>query len=420
TSHHFCFFCDCWHVSHLGRTDYENWKALDDDLLRKAAEIWINSMLKNRKAIEQLYGTRYSELWRLPYWRLCQIGIDPMHVFFLILLQRYFRDILGLDNPDDPKKKLTKPRFKFAFQHEFTSPPPLSSLVKDVQVPSQRWSSIGSIHQILQQPLAPSELDELKKALKKLPGDSLAYVCIDIEQLPSGQISKDDMVRQLTAWRMTKPLNQINPTAVDSSGLLRRIQQVVREVVTPAWVSNPPRNVGLYEAGVLKADHWRTLFSIHVPLATLSLWRETSPLAAADACNMASVVDTTMNLCCASLVMTKRKLTLNRREQFRHLLRLHILGLQKNFPGWIFPSHHLAFHIHDFMDLFSGVRHWWLFPFENLIGKLQRIPTNHKPGEFEHTTLHFFNKGSNFRQFLLQPNAPPILQYAQRLIDKAY
>ncbi|KAH7871263.1 uncharacterized protein C8R40DRAFT_1055085 [Lentinula edodes] len=224
-------------------------------------------MLKNRKAIEQLYGTRYSELWRLPYWRLRQIGIDPMHVFFLILLQR-----------------------------------------------------------------------------------------------------------------MTKPLNQINPTAVDSSGLLRRIQQVVREVVTPAWVSNPPRNVGLYEAGVLKADHWRTLFSIHVPLATLSLWRETSPLAAADACNMASVVDTTMNLCCASLVMTKRKLTLNRREQFRHLLRLHILGLQKNFPGWIFPSHHLAFHIHDFMDLFSGVRHWWLFPFENLIGKLQRIPTNHKPG----------------------------------------
>ncbi|KAJ3897089.1 hypothetical protein F5879DRAFT_928095 [Lentinula edodes] len=127
-----------------------------------------------------------------------------------------------------------------------------------------------------------------------------------------------------------------------------------------------------------------------------------------------------MHLCCASLVMTKRKLTLNRREKFRHLLRLHILGLQKNFPGWIFPSHHLAFHIHDFMDLFSGVRHWWLFPFENLIGKLQRIPTNHKPGEFEHTTHHFFHKGANFRQFLLRPNAPPILQYVQKLIDKAY
>ncbi|KAJ3872353.1 hypothetical protein F5051DRAFT_339462 [Lentinula edodes] len=230
--------------------------------------MWLNAILKNRKAIEQLYGTRYSELWRLPYWRLRQIGIDPMHTFFLILLQRYFRDILGLDNPDDSKKKPAKPR----------------------------------------------------------------------------------------------------------------VQQVVCEVVTPAWVSNPPRNVGLYEAGVLKADHWRTLFLIHLPLAILSLWKDTSPLAAAGACDMASVVDTTMHLCCASLVVTKRKLTLNRREKFRHLLRLHILGLQRNFPGWIFPSHHLSFHIYDFMDLFSGVRHWWLFPFENLIGKLQRIPTNHKPG----------------------------------------
>ncbi|KAJ3866965.1 hypothetical protein EV359DRAFT_35431 [Lentinula novae-zelandiae] len=79
--------------------------------------------------------------------------------------------------------------------------------------------------------------------------------------------------------------------------------------------------------------------------------------------------------------MTKHKLSSDRCKQFRHLLRLHILGLKKNFPGWIFPTHHLVFHIHEFMDLFSGVCHWWLFPFEKLIGKLQRTPTNHKPGE---------------------------------------
>ncbi|KAJ3858563.1 hypothetical protein EV359DRAFT_52073 [Lentinula novae-zelandiae] len=59
---------------------------------------------------------------------------------------------------------------------------------------------VGSIHRMLQQPLVPSELDELKKALKKMPGDSLAYVCTDIERLPCGEFVKDDMVKQLTFW----------------------------------------------------------------------------------------------------------------------------------------------------------------------------------------------------------------------------
>ncbi|KAJ4001071.1 hypothetical protein F5050DRAFT_1561567 [Lentinula boryana] len=433
TSHHFCFLCDCWHVAHLGRTDYENWKPLDDERLRKSAEMWRDAMLKDRKAIERLYGTRFSELWRLPYWRLHQIGIDPMHTIFLILLQRTFRDLLGLDNPEDPKKKSNKPKFKFAFYYDFTPPPSLSSLVNEIETPQQiledlgksmNYSSashVGGIHRVLQQPLAQGEQEiELRKTLGSFPGISLAYVCTDIEQLPDGKFSKFDMVQRLIKWRMTKPLEQLKSTSIDSPALLRRVQQAVSEVVTPAWVTNPPPNVGLYEAGVLKADNWRTLFAIHVPLATLSLWKEASPLAAANACDMASVMDTVMHLVCASLVMTKRKLSMSRREQFRHLLRLHIMGLKQNFPGWIFPSHHLAFHIFEFMDLFSGVRHWWLFPFEKMIGKLQRIPTNHKPGEFEHTLQHSFCGGAFFRQWMMRPNAPPILQYCQKLIDKAY
>ncbi|KAJ3847686.1 hypothetical protein EV368DRAFT_50719 [Lentinula lateritia] len=433
TSHHFCFLCDCWHTAHLGRTDYENWTTLDDERLRKGAEMWLEAMLKDRKAIEELFGTRFSELWRLPYWRLCQIGIDPMHAFFLILLQRMFRDILGLDNPEDPSRKPIKPRFKIAFYYNFTPPPSLSSLVQEMAErlellkelgKSMNYSSasgVGSIHRLLQQPLSRGEQeDELRKVLRKLPGNSLAYVCTDIERLPTGKFAKDDMVKQLMDWRMMKPLGQMKSAIIDSPGLLRRVQQVVREVVTPAWVTNPPSNVGLYEAGTLKADNWRTLFSIHMPLAILSLWKESSPLAAANASDMTSVMDTVMHLACASLIMTKRKLSLTRRDDFRRLLRLHILGLKENFPGWIFPTHHLAFHIHEFMDLFSGVRHWWLFPFEKLIGKLQRTPTNHKPGEFEHTLLHSFCTGAFFRQWMMRPNAPPFLRYCQKLIDKAY
>ncbi|KAE9384483.1 hypothetical protein BT96DRAFT_1008037 [Gymnopus androsaceus JB14] len=72
------------------------------------------------------------------------------------------------------------------------------------------------------------------------------------------------------------------------------------------------------------------------------------------------------------------------------------------------------------MEDFSGVQHWWLFPFENLIGKLQRIPHNHKPGEREHTMLEYFWKSAFFRQWLMRPDSPPLLQYCLELLDKAY
>lgn len=157
TSHHFCALCDCWHTAHLGRTDYENWNILEDERLRKGAKMWLDALLKDRKAIEELYGTRFSELWHLLYWRLRQIGIDPMHAIFLILLQRMFRDILGLDNPEDSSRKPNKPRFKFAFYYDFTPPPSLSSLMKEAEVPLHRWGSVVGY--------VPQPLDEQRLSL---------------------------------------------------------------------------------------------------------------------------------------------------------------------------------------------------------------------------------------------------------------
>jgi len=44
------------------------------------------------------------------------------------------------------------------------------------------------------------------------------------------------------------------------------------------------------------------------------------------------------------------------------------------------PNVHAAFHIYDFLLLFGPVMSWWTFPFEHLIGVLQRINTNNKIG----------------------------------------
>lgn len=180
------------------------------------------------------------------------------------------------------------------------------------------------------------------------------------------------------------PYKLLDCAPVNSSVLLRRIQRTAVEVVSPSWVENPPRDFGLAVAGTLKANTWRTISEIHGPLSMLSLWKIESPLASDDAEDMADVLKTSMHLTCANLWMAKRNLTADRRDHFLHHLTQHIEGLKENFPGYIFPAHHLAFHIYNFMEDFSGVRHWWLFPFENLIGKLQRTPINHKPGMCMH------------------------------------
>ncbi|KAJ3722844.1 hypothetical protein C8R42DRAFT_720008 [Lentinula raphanica] len=118
--------------------------------------------------------------------------------------------------------------------------------------------------------------------------------------------------------------------------------------------------------------------------------------------------------------MTRNNLSPDRLDLFRQSLAAHVEGLKQDFPGFLLPSHHLAFHIYDFMKSFGNVRDWWNFSFENLIGKLQRIPTNHKTGEFELTLLQSFCSGGIFRQWLMRPDCPDLLKFCANLLDKAY
>lgn len=41
-------------------------------------------------------------------------------------------------------------------------------------------------------------------------------------------------------------------------------------------------------------------------------------------------------------------------------------------------------------------------------------------GQFERTLLHSFHKGASFRQWLLRPDCPPMLEFCRKLLDKAY
>ena len=165
---------------------------------------------------------------------------------------------------------------------------------------------------------------------------------------------------------------------------MARIHQVIFETSTPSWIHSVPHNYGDAKAGTLKADEWRTLATIYIPIAIISLWGESYVNGSAQTqARSQQMLDHTMQLVSAVWLVCKRSATYARSIRYRNYLVNYIRDLQVIHPHAKFrPNHHAAFHIYDFLLLFGPVRAWWCFAFERIIGQLQRLPTNHKFGNF--------------------------------------
>jgi len=54
------------------------------------------------------------------------------------------------------------------------------------------------------------------------------------------------------------------------------VQNVIANTTTPAWVNHVPKNYGEKGAGSMKADEWRLLATIYLPIALILLWGKQS------------------------------------------------------------------------------------------------------------------------------------------------
>lgn len=156
--------------------------------------------------------------------------------------------------------------------------------------------------------------------------------------------------------------------------------------MTPSWLSSVPKNFGEARAGTLKADEWRILCTVYFPLALVSLWGSGAVYGAnRDAAFLLRVLNNTMMLVSAVIVLCKRTTTIRRSQKYREYLAKWLNGVQELHPeGYSHrTNNHMAFHIYDFLRLFGPVYSWWCFPFERLIGHLQRLPHNDKSGEYQ-------------------------------------
>ncbi len=172
------------------------------------------------------------------------------------------------------------------------------------------------------------------------------------------------------------------PIKLCTQELLQSIRHVIKHTATPTWVDTVPSNFGAAKAGTLKAAEWRNMATIFLPIALVKVWGTTSTHGLQEeADRLKAVLDHTMCLVCATILACSRVTSSEKARLYLDFLKKYLQDLIKLYPQAHFTVNcHVALHIYDFLLLFGPVHNWWTFPFERLIGILQRLPSNHKFG----------------------------------------
>nr|GAT50324.1 glycoside hydrolase family 92 protein [Mycena chlorophos] len=420
------------------RTDFENWKARDHNTMRLSARKWsLASTTKEQDTIFAADGVHDSSLYRYSGWNAPRmLVVDSMHNTFEGLAQYHCRYVLEINLDVVEKSVKAAPAFSFDF------PGYIPELYPDgFKVPQGHIKDITSIHIALSLSLRKEDEDEdeddprrtvaeLTIYLSKRYKKALVFVAhsLDLSGLKGKRkkdLSPDELLQKqtraelaqiLVQWRLTKPLSvPFRPKTLTLADF-RFIQSVIRDTVRPASVGFVPTRFGEKGAGTITADQWRLLATIFVPIALVILWGE---VPGADSSYFQGMLDHTMALFQAIMVISRYKTSPDRAARYRVLLRQWVDGLIKWHPHTQYhrrPNIHMAFHIHDFARLFGSVYNWWMFPIERINGTLQNINTNHHlGGEHEATLLNTWLRMGNLQRWMRRPDCPAILKRFYRL-----
>jgi hypothetical protein len=178
--------------------------------------------------------------------------------------------------------------------------------------------------------------------------------------------------------------------------------------------------------------------TVYLPLALISLWGDDGTSRPATA-RFSHILDHTMALVSGVTIACLRTMTEAHRTAYRRCMALWIGGLQNIHPeSNNRVNGHMSLHIYDFLCLFGPVHSWWCFPFERLIGQLQRLPTNHRfgtlsaplykfsfssnqhAGELEPTLLRSFLHAAKLRQWIGRQDCPGFIKECKMVFDRAF
>lgn len=78
---------------------------------------------------------------------------------------------------------------------------------------------------------------------------------------------------------------------------------------------------------------------------------------------------------------TSHRMSQRHADEYMRNMRAYLRSLRDLFPEMkLLPNHHNALYLGELLLRFGPVHGWWMFPFERLIGLLQKVNSNKKIG----------------------------------------
>ncbi|KZV61967.1 hypothetical protein PENSPDRAFT_557907, partial [Peniophora sp. CONT] len=317
----------------LGNFDIFSWPRRTAEFHREHAQRWRDGNEKERVKIEDETGIRWSELLRLPYWDPTKYAvIDAMHNLFLAALSRHLTFVWGMLWKDSRS------------QHDAGSDTE-SMAGSDGAGPSKKGKK--AIH-------SP---DQQTAALEKV-----------VKHLENGHLSSLKNCRHdyLTAIAFASHiLNNVE---------LAWIWVIAGRIHLPTWVDRGPKQFGKAGVGHIKADQWRTIATILLPLVLIPQW---SAGGARYDESRAAVLKNFLDLIAAVNLISSKSVSARRIERMAQHLKKYCEGLRLLFPNYrIPPSLHQSFHLPELLYLFGPVTSFWGFPFERFNGIMHNFNHN--------------------------------------------
>lgn len=190
---HFCSICHCTRKKEgYGDVNYDEWEWRTHDECRESADQFRNATNpKERQAIFDRSGLRWSELLRLPYFDPVRfIVVDAMHNLFLGLVKEHLEGILGvcLEKEDDERVLEIK----------------LSNAWKDFLPRDQK--GVERLKKWLEARLDRDEESHWPKKLERNNLHAIEFVCNELKcpllprKYPNSRLKKKDWIEALIAW----------------------------------------------------------------------------------------------------------------------------------------------------------------------------------------------------------------------------
>ena len=163
---------------------------------------------------------------------------------------------------------------------------------------------------------------------------------------------------------------------------LKVIREDIAATVRPRWHAAPPPNLGQVSHGKLKADEWRSCFEFDIPVSLLRIKSRRNASATETDEYRAKLVHSTLLLAIATCWATSHRMSAMHVEEYQKTMKDYLKTLKELQPTKrLRPNHINALLVGDYLRLYGPVRGWWMFPFERVIGDLQRVSTNNKLGQ---------------------------------------